>query len=176
MKRLVGILGISLLLFPAASVLCQSETGESTIADEEYGIYRLVADNLAGRFSVNKETMGGVRVDADVMISANGIQPDADTIKDFNEKNDKKHRLSEAFVRVMTKNSGISGEGRQVVTFSRIGFDREKRHAMLVMGITLYYPEDVMNEGKYVFLEKQKDGWTIRNTTVAWNMRLGLIP
>ena len=175
MKNCIGILGILLLFLLRATAFCQSGPPEGAITGEEYAIYRLALERLWGSYSVDKETLDGVRADRDPMTPAGRIHLDADIINDFNEKNLKKYTLSEAFILEMAHGSGDRSEGRKKATFSRIGFDRERRHALLLIGTTLYYPEDVMNEGKYVFLEKQKDKWMIRNTTAAWNMRLGLI-
>ena len=174
MRKCIGVLVFLLLLFSAATALCQGGPAEGTITDEEYGIYRLVVAKLEGRCSVDQETLAGVGIDPGAM-SAAGIQIDADIIKDYNEKNIKKRTLAAAFVHAMTPGSGDGLEGRKKATFSRIGFDRQKRRALLIMGITLYYPEDVMNEGKYVLLEKKTEKWTIIHWTSAWKMQLGLI-
>ena len=66
-------------------------------------------------------------------------------------------------------------EGRKKATFSRVGFNQERRCALLVMGMTLYNAEDIMNEGTYVFLEKKNGKWTVAKTAGAWNAQLGPI-
>ena len=175
MRKWIWIPAVSLLLLSAVSAFCQSGPAENAITEEEYGIYRLALGEPGGRSSVDNETLAGIRADADWLIRPPRIQPAPDMVKDFNEKNFKAYNLSEAFVREMAQDSGGGREGRKKTTFSRIGFDREKRHALLLMGITLYYPEDVMNEGQYVFLEKKDGKWTIVNTAEAWRMRLGPI-
>lgn len=175
MRKWIKMAAVSLLLLPAASAFCQGGPVESAITEEEYGIYRLVLGEPGARSSVDSRTLAGIRADADWLIPPAGMQPAPDTVKDFNEKNFKVYRLSEAFVREMAQDSETGLEGRKKTTFSRVGFDRERRHALLLMGIVLYYPEDIMNEGQYVFLEKKDGAWTIVKTARAWGMRLGPI-
>jgi hypothetical protein len=47
---------------------------------------------------------------------------------------------------------------------------------MLIIALAYYRPEDVMNEGMYVFLEKQENQWKVVHTTRAWDGRLGPTP
>ena len=44
---------------------------------------------------------------------------------------------------------------------------------MLIIAVAYYHPEDVMNEGMYVFLEKQENQWKVVRTAQVWDMRLG---
>lgn len=175
MQTLIGILIVSVLSFPAAMAFCQSQPVEGAISDEEYGIYRLVAEKLEGRCPVDTETLDGLRVDAQTMTSAGEQQPDGAIIEDFNRKNVEKHTLSESFVREMATGAGNGFEGRKKAAFSRIAFDRQRRRALLVMGMTFYHPEDLTNAGTYVFLEKENQAWAIRRTAEAWPTTLGPI-
>ena len=77
MKKLIGMLGVSLLFLSVVAAFCQSVPVEGTITDEEYGIYKLVIAKPEGWTSVDQETLADVRVDAATMISAGGIQLDA---------------------------------------------------------------------------------------------------
>lgn len=174
MRKCSGLLVCFLLLLSAATAFCQNKSGQATITEEEYEIYRLVIAKLAGRCAVDSETLAGVRIDPGKM-SARGIQADKDIMEDFNVKNIKAYKLAAAFVSAMASGSEDSLEGRKKVTFTRIGFNREKQRALLIMGMTLYYAEDIMNEGTYVILEKENGRWTIGSTVSAWEMRLGLI-
>jgi hypothetical protein len=175
MGKFMGMLGVFLLLFSGAAAFCQSGPGEDTITDEEYGIYRLVIEKLEGRSPVDKETLVCSGPDPKRMLFEGKIPPAPDTLKDFNEKNLRRYTLSDAFVQEMTRKPDGLFEGRKMAALSRVGFDGEKRHAMLLMGITLFYPKDVMNGGTYVFLEKKNGMWTVVRTAVAWSMRLGKI-
>lgn len=173
MKGFMGMLGVSLLLFSAAGALCQSGPDADAIDAEEYGIYQLVVEKLEGRCPVEKETLDGVRADAEPLMLSVKFQLDADIIQDFNRRNLKRYTLSEAFVDGMARGYEAGTKGRKKATLSRVGFNGERRRALLLVGITLYYPEDIMNEGTYVFLEKQNDRWAVVKTAGAWNMRMG---
>lgn len=173
MGKNIWVYAIVLLLISAVSAFCQTGPAEGEITEEEYGIYRLVLQDQKGWSTVGRETLSGVRADFDALIPPAEIKPSPDIRKDFNEKNLKTHRLSDSFVQAMAEGSGGSREGRTKITFSRVGFDQEKRRALIVIGIAWYYPEDVMNEGKYVFLEKRDGKWRVVDTTRAWPVRLG---
>jgi len=175
MRRLIWIAEVLLFLFSATSAPCQSSFDEETVADEEYGIYRQVLQRVGGASSVDNETLGGVRADAATLMVASGVRLESDIVQSFNTKNFKKHLLSESFLKEMSQASGPSWDGRKKVTFSRVGFDGLKRRALLLVGSTFYCPEDIMNEGKYLLLEKKDNKWTVVKTITAWNMQLGKI-
>lgn len=173
MRKAVWIQAVLFLLSSAVPAFCQSGSADDEITQEEYGIYRLVLKKQREWSSVDRETLAGVRADFDDPIRPAGMKPPPDLRKDFNEKNIKVHRLSDAFLQETAQGSGGNREGRKKITFSRVGFDGEKRRALIIIGIAWYYPEDVMNEGEYVFLEKRGGEWTVVDTTRAWAVRLG---
>lgn len=173
MRKRLWIQAITFLLLPATSAFCQTGPAEDRITQEEYGIYRLVLERQGLRSSVDRETLAGVRADFNALIPPARMTPPPDLVKDFNEKNLKSHKLSDSFLQETAQCTGGNLEGRKKITFSRVGFDGERRHALIVIGIAWYYPEDVMNEGEYIFLEKRDGKWTVVDTTSAWPMHLG---
>ena len=174
MRICIGLLTFSLLLFLAATAPCQKESAADTITGEEYEIYRLVIAKLEGRCDVDGETLAGIQIDPGEL-SARGIQVDRGMTEDFNSKNAKTYQLSAAFIYEMETGSKSGLEGRQKATFSRIGFEREKRRAVLIVGRTFYYAEDIMNEGQYVFLEQKGGMWMVAETAGAWPVQMGRI-
>ena len=175
MRRFIWIVGAILLLFTASSALSQSCFAEEMITNEEYTIYRLALEEEGGAFSIDKETLDDVLVEDDALRLSTGIRPDADIVHNFKAQNLKKHPISTSFLQELTPVAGFGREERKTVSFSRVGFDKPRRHAMLLVGITFYYPEDIMNEGIYLFLEKKAGNWTVGKKATAWSMRLGKI-
>ena len=173
MKKRIWIQAITFLILSAASAFCQTGPTEDRITQEEYEIYRLLLETQREWSSVDGETLSGVRADFDALIPPARMTPPSDLVKDFNEKNLETHKLSDSFVQETIQGSGGNRQGRKKITFSRVGFDGERRRALLVIGIAWYYPEDVMNEGKYILLEKNDGKWAVVDTTTAWPMRLG---
>jgi len=175
MKKLIWNMAVSLLFFSTMPAFCQSDPGGSAIPDEEYDIYKVILANLLEWCEVDSQTLSGAWPEADIMTSGGRGRLDRDLLKDLNAKNLKRYQLSNAFLAKMARGSENNRSSRQQVTFSRVGFDREQRHALIVVGRTFYYPEDVMNEGNYVCLEEKNGKWTVVNTYRAWSMRLGKI-
>jgi hypothetical protein len=175
MRRFIWIGGAILLLFSVSSSLSQSKFAEELITDEEYAIFRLALEEVGGTASIDKETLDDVLVEDDALRLSTGIRPDADMVHNFKAQNLKKHPISTSFLQEMTQVAGFGREERKKVSFSRVGFDKPKRHAMLLVGSTFYYPEDIMNEGMYLFLEKKAGKWTVGKKATAWSMRLGKI-
>ena len=175
MRRFIWIAATILLLFSASFSLCQSSFAEEMITGEEYAIFRLALEKVGGTSSIDEETLGGVEVEDDTLRILTGIRPDAGMVHNFKAQNLKKHTISKSFLQEGTQVAVFGREERKQVTLSRVGFDQSKRHAMLLVGITFYYPEDIMNEGMYLFLEKKDGKWAVEKTATAWSMRLGKI-
>ena len=175
MRRFIWIAAAILLLFSAASSLCQSSFAEEMITGEEYAIFRLALEKVGGASSIDEETLDDVQVEEDILRISTGIRLDADIVHNFKAQNLKKHTISKSFLQERMQVAGFGLKERKKVAFSRVGFDKSMRHAMLLVGITFYYPEDIMNEGLYLFLEKKDGKWTVGKKATAWSMRLGKI-
>jgi hypothetical protein len=176
MQNRIWIALSALMLFTGASAFCQDVPAEDAISAEEYAIYRLALGNPVGWSAVAKETLAGVRADADGLIPPAGIRPDPDMLKAFNAINSRQYPLSADFLGETAQDAGDGFEGRRKTTFSRVGFDPQRRQALLIVGTTWYTPEDIMNEGHYIFLENIDGKWTVAGSARAWDMRLGPIP
>lgn len=174
-RRFIWIAAAILLLFSASPYLCQSCFADEVITGEEYAIFRLALEKVGGASSIDEETLDDVQFEDDTLRILTGIRPDADMVHSFKAQNLKKHTIAKAFFQERTQVAGFGREERKMVTFSRVGFDKPKHHAMLLVGVTFYYPEDIMNEGIYLFLEKKDGKWAVEKTATAWSMRLGKI-
>jgi hypothetical protein len=162
-------------MFWATWTFCQGSRAEEAIPVEEYGIYLRALQEIGGASSIDKETFDGVKFEVEDLMIAPGVRPDGEVIQNFNAKNSKKYTLSESFIREAAQASGFGREGRKMVTFSRVGFDRQRQRALLLVGSTFYYRKDIMNEAAFLLLEKKDGRWTVQNTITAWRMRLGKI-
>jgi hypothetical protein len=175
MKKRIGLPGFLVLVWiMATSVFCQN-VDEEKISDEEYGIYTLVMGKIGGASSVNSQTLQGLWAGYQLNDLMRPINPDPELVRNFDEKNRKKYQLSESFVQEPKKEPVDLMDGKRQISFSRVGFDLKKNQGLLVVGLTYAYPEDVMNEGKFVFLNKKDGQWVVDKTTEAWDMRLGTL-
>ena len=120
--------------------------------------------------------MAAVQAGADWLKPPAGIHLTADMANAFNAKNLITYKLSDDFLTEASQNFGNGLTGKKKITLSRPGFDRQMRRAVLIIAVAFYHPEDVMNEGMYVFLEKQENQWKVERTAKAWDMRLGPTP
>jgi hypothetical protein len=175
MRRLACIPGVFVLMFWATWAFCQSSRAEDAITEEEYGIYLRALQKIGRASSIDIETLDGVKFDIEDLMMDPGVRPDGELVQDFNAKNINKYQLSESFVREAGRSPGFGREGSKMVTFSRIGFDRQKQRALLLAGSTFYQVKDIMNEAEFLLLEKKDGRWKVQNTITAWRMRLGKI-
>ena len=173
MKKSIGFFGILFLVgFMATSAFCQN-AGENKITEEEYGIYTLVMGEIGGASSVSSQTLNGLWANYLLNFFEDPIKPGPELIRNFDDKNRDTHDLLEFFVQKSKREPmGRLGEIRQI-TFSRVGIDPIKAQGLLVVGLTYVQPEDVMNEGKFVLLQKKDGQWTVDKIIRAWDMRLG---
>ncbi|MBA3029734.1 MAG: hypothetical protein FP816_13140 [Desulfobacteraceae bacterium] len=173
MKKRIGFPGILVLVWIMATTAFCQNVGEDKIPDEEYGIYTLVMGEIGGASSVSSQTLNGLWANYLLNFFEDPIKPGPELIRNFDDKNRDKHDLLESFVQKSKKEPvGLLDEKRQI-TFSRVGLDPLKGQGLLVVGLTYAQPEDVMNEGKFVFLQKKNGQWVVEKTTQAWDMRLG---
>lgn len=175
MHKYAYTLFFALLLTVGNSSAFCDESPNGAISEKEYFLFRQVLLAQSGWTSLSAETLSDIQADADWLNPPVGIQLTTHLINDFNVKNSKAYRLSEAFLQEKFGNTSAGLEEKKRITLSRAGFDHEKGQALLIMAITYTYPEDVMNEGKYVFFENRDGHWKIRQTIKAWGMRLGPI-
>lgn len=176
MQKYLRGLVMGLLVFTGTPAFCQDGLGEAVLSAQEYEIFRQALATQRAWSSVNPETMATVQADADWLKPPVGIHLAPDLVKAFNQQNAQTHQLSATFLGETSPGAGTALTGRKMITLSRPGFDQPMRHALVIMAITYYYPEDVMNEGVYVFLEKKEARWTVMHTATAWDMRLGPTP
>jgi hypothetical protein len=146
---------------------------KTEIPDEEYGIYTLAMEAVGGASSVNGETLNGEWKDYLLNFFEDPVKPGPDLVKDFNQKNKAPYPLSAAFIQASKKEPVRPLGDKRQARFSRPGLDLKKGQALLVVGLTYVYPEDVMNEGKFVLLGKKDGKWVVEKTIQAWDMRLG---
>ena len=167
---------ISLVLLVGTSAFCPSAGGEEVITAQEYKIFRQALATQRPWSAVNPETMATVKAGADWLKPPAGIHLTADMANAFNAKNLIPYKLSDDFLTEASQNYGKGLTGKKKITLSRPGFDNQMRRAMLIIAVAYYLPEDVMNEGMYVFLEQQANQWKVVHTASAWDMRLGPTP
>jgi len=176
MQRYLYALVTVLVLLAGTSAFCPNAGGEEALTAQEYEIFRQVLTTQRPLSAVNPETMATVKAGADWLKPPAGIHLPADMADAFNAKNSLVCRLSADFLTEISRNYGQGLTGRKKITLTRPGFDKPMRRAMLIIAMTYYQPEDVMNEGLYVFLEKQANQWKVVHTAGAWDMRLGPTP
>jgi hypothetical protein len=176
MQRYRYALVITLVLLAGTSAFCPRAGGEEAITAQEYEIFRQALATQRPWSAVNPETMATVQAGADWLKPPAGIHLTADMANAFNAKNLIAYKLSDDFLMEASQNSGDDLTGKKKITLSRPGFDKQMRRAMLIIAVAYYHPEDVMNEGMYVFLEKQESQWKVVRTAKAWDMRLGPTP
>ena len=82
----------------------------------------------------------------------------------------------EIFRQTLTTQRPWSAVNPETMAAVQAGADWQMRRAVLIIAVAFYHPEDVMNEGMYVFLEKQENQWKVERTAKAWDMRLGPTP
>jgi len=167
---------IAMVLLAGTSAFCPSAGGEEAITAQEYEIFRQVLTTQRPLSAVNPETTATVKAGADWLIPPVGIDLPADMANAFNAKNSIVYKLSADFLTEASRNYGHGLTGKKKITLTRPGFDKQMRRAMLIIVAVYYYPEDVMNEGTYVFLEKPENQWKVVHTANAWDMRLGPTP
>lgn len=176
MQRYRYALVITLVLLAGTSAFCPRAGGEEAITAQEYEIFRQALATQRPWSAVNPETMATVQAGADWLKPPAGIHLTADMANAFNAKNLIAYKLSDDFLTEASQNFGDGLTGKKKITLSRPGFDKQMRRAMLIIAVAYYHPEDVMNEGMYVFLEKQESQWKVVRTAKAWDMRLGPTP
>ncbi len=176
MQRYMYVLIIMLVLLAGTSAFCPSAGGDEAITAQEYEIFRQVLITQRPLSAVNPETMATVKAGADWLKPPAGIHLTADMANAFNAKNLITYKLSADFLTEASQNYGQGLTGKKKITLTRPGFDKQMRRAMLIIAVTYYQLEDVMNEGLYVLLEKQANQWKVVHTAQAWDMRLGLNP
>jgi len=167
---------IALVLLAGTSAFCPSAGDQEAITTQEYEIFRQVLTTQRPLSAVNPETMATVKAGADWLKPPAGIYLAADMANAFNAKNLIVHRLSADFLTEASQKYGQGLTGKKKITLSRPGFDKQMCRGMLIIAVAYYLPEDVMNEGRYVFLEKQANQWKVVHTAKAWDMRLGPTP
>jgi len=155
MQRYMHALVIALVLLAGTSAFCSSAGGEEAITAQEYEIFRQVLTMQRPFSAVNPETTATVKAGADWLKPSAGMHLTADMANAFNAKNSLVYRLSADFLTQASQNHGDGLTGKKKITLTRPGFDKQMRRAMLIIVAAYYLPEDVMNEGIYVFLEKQ---------------------
>jgi hypothetical protein len=169
-KRIPVILILALSMAHAAF----GQNPEKTeIPDEEYGIYTLAMEAVGGATSVNGETLNGEWKNYLLNFFEDPVKPGPDLVQDFNQKNKIPYPLSASFIQDSKKESVSPLGDKRQARFSRPGLDHQKGQALLVVGLTYVYPEDIMNEGKFVLLVKKNGKWVVEKTLQAWPMRLG---
>jgi hypothetical protein len=176
MQRYIYALVITLVLLAGTPAFCPSAGGEEAITAQEYEIFRQVLTTQRPWSAVNAETMATVQAGADWLKPPAGIHLTAEMANAFNAKNSITYKLSDDFLTEGFQNYGPGLTGKKKITLSRPGFDTQMRRAMLIIAVAYYQPEDVMNEGMYVFLEKQENQWKVVRTAQAWDIRLGPTP
>ena len=176
MQRYRYALAITLMLLAGTPVFCPGAGGEEAITAQEYEIFRQALTTQRPWSGVNPETMASVQAGAAWLKPPAGIDLTAEMANAFNAKNLTAYKLSDNFLTEGSQNSGTGLTGKKKITLSRPGFDMQMRRAMLIIAVAYYHPEDVMNEGIYVFLEKQENQWKVVRTAKAWDMRLGPTP
>jgi hypothetical protein len=176
MQRYMYALAIALVLLAGTSAFCPNAGSEEAITAQEYEIFRQVLITQRPWSAVNPETMATVKAGADWLKPPAGIRLTADMANAFNAKNSITYKLSNDFLTEASQNYGHGLTGKKKITLTRPGFDKQMRRAMLIIAVVYYLPEDVMNEGMYVFLEKQANQWQVVHTAKAWDMRLGPTP
>jgi hypothetical protein len=176
MQRYIYALTIALVLLAGTSAYCPSAGDEKAITAQDYEIFRKVLTAQRPLSAVNPETMATVKAGADWLKPPAGIHLPADMANAFNAQNLIAYKLSDDFVTEASRNYGQGLTGKKKITFTRPGFDSQMRRAVLIIAVAYYHPEDVMNEGMYVFLEKQESRWIVVHTASAWDMRLGPTP
>ena len=176
MQRYIYALVIALVLLAGASAFCPSAGGEEAITAQEYEIFRQVLTTQRPLSAVNPETAATIKAGADWLKPPAGILLTPDMANAFNTKNIIAYKLSAGFLTEASQNYGHGLTGKKKITLTRPGFDKQMRRAMLIIAVAYYHPEDVMNEGMYVFLEKPENRWQVVHTANAWGMRLGPTP
>ena len=176
MQRYNYALVITLVLLAGTSAFCPGAGGEEAITAQEYEIFRQALATQRPWSALNPATMATVQAGADWLKPPAGIHLTAEMADAFNAKNLIPYKLSDDFLTEGFQNYGPGLTGKKKITLSRPGFDKQMHRAMLIIAVAYYHPEDVMNEGMYVFLEKQANQWKVVRTAQAWDMRLGPTP
>lgn len=154
------------------------------IDDDEYAVYAAALGNLGGVFDIPARsrvvfdvTLSRHRLDAESIahLARSGMSPDLVMIEDFNRKNARGSRLVPGRIPppfILSDNwtpDFPSDGGVERLELSRVGFDGERRRALVVISYTFRGGQRAFHgNGGYMMLEKQGNRWRVMGTAAGW--------
>ena len=181
------ILAIQAVLIALLPVMANAEQNAVHEIDaDEYAIYRVALQNLKGVIDVPNggdvvldATLSGRRLEADSIahLARNGMAPDLAMVQDFNRKNRQKYRIAKGHLPppiVLADDwKPIFPDGVQSVErleLSRVGFDKSREHALLIVTYTLRSKHDAYHHsGGYLMLRRSEDQWVVIGKVIGWS-------
>lgn len=167
------------------SVLASSTSiAAPEIDDDEYAVYGAALGNLAGVFDIPARsrvvfdtTLSSHRLDAGSIahLARSGMAPDLVMIEDFNRKNASRSRLAAGRIPppfTLSDNwtpDFPSDGGVERLELSRVGFDGERRRALVVISYTFRGSQRAFHgNGGYMMLQKQDNRWRVMGMAAGW--------
>lgn len=154
------------------------------IDDDEYAVYGVALGHLDAVLVppvrarvVLDATLSERRLDAESIahLARGGMPPDPAMIEDFNRKNAGSHRIAPGRIPPPFTLSGnwtpdFPSDGSvERLELSRVGFDSERRRALVVVSHTFRGGQRAFHSsGGYMMLEKHDGRWRMMGTAAGW--------
>ena len=153
---------------------------------DEYAVYRVALANLKGVLDIPAAgnvildaTFSGRLLDAPTIahLARSDMVLDLVMIDDFNRKNAVAHRIAKGHLPpsfILSNNWTPllleSEESVERLEVSRVGFDKERTRAILLVTYTLRSRRDAYhNTGGYLMMERTGSQWTVSGRALGWS-------
>jgi hypothetical protein len=189
--RRVAVIVLVLILSSSCDVIVRAPEEMVTPSEEEYLIYSTLIEEMAGdveliviRDSTRLEFVDDISETIE-HIRESTLGVGEDVLGSFRVNNSHSLQLENRFsftgtIVLMSQeefdNIFVGGgvwdefyerypKSNGIMTFSRAGFNSQFDEALVCIGIQSHFKAGA---GYYVSVEKLRDGWTVRETTLAW--------
>jgi hypothetical protein len=160
---------------------CESDDSDQDYSEEgnaqasyvinahEYAVYAalLKQDHNARDSELNKQTYKTeISPRTAGFLKEQGLLLDDSMIADFNEKNANRHDLAPAFA-AGHKGMKFQGAGTDSVELSRVGFDLQRKKAVVFSRVTHIQQKAFYQENYFILLENSYGLWSIRKIVMS---------